>query len=118
MVINSGSIADPFEFTADRQLLGGSKRSANGTYLIDYWDSAGTPIFKRTFSLKWRSITSAQRTAILNKVNECTIASCSATFPDSSTATIYYDPSNGINETTVRSGSGYLYNMEVKFVEA
>lgn len=113
--INGGTpIADPFQISVTHEMLGGGKRSANGTYLLDYTSTT----LKRKVVLSWRLLTSAEKAAIMAKVALCIQGARTMVLPDSTSIDVFYDPSSQPTETTIRDASGYKYNLQIAFVEA
>jgi len=82
------AIADPFQVSITHEMLGGGKRSANGTYLLDYSSTS----LKRKVVLSWRLLTSAERTAIFAKIALCIQSARVLVLPDSTSITVFYDP--------------------------
>ncbi len=112
--INAQTIADPYQISISREMIGGGGRSSNGTYMLDY---ASTTL-KRVVTMSWRLITAAERTSILARIAECIAASRALVLPDGTSITVFYNPEVEPVETMVKDAVGYKYNFQAAFVEA
>lgn len=111
--INTVPVADPFDYQANLEILGASQRSANGTWLIDYFST--TPKYKVT--LQWRLLTLAERNSIITQCTNAITASRALEIPDGRIFTVFLDLGANITETMLRDAGGYKYNLTVSFVE-
>lgn len=112
--INSVSVADPYDFSANVQRLGSLRRSANGTVLLDYFST--TPKYK--IKLQWRLLTPDERTNLATQLTACVTGSRPLVLPDGRTFTVYLDIEGDITETVLRDAVGYKYNVTASFIEA
>lgn len=112
--LNSVTLADPYAFTVTRSMIGGMKEAANGTKHLDY----ASTTMKCKIKVQWRLITEAQRTTIVTQAQNAISASRTLALSDGKSFTVWFDPEAAPTETIVNSGSGYLYNIEVSFLEA
>lgn len=112
--LNSVTLADPSGFSITREMIGGVKEAANGTKHIDY---ASTTL-KAKIKVQWRLVTEAQRAAIVTQAQNAISTSRTLALSDGKSFTVWFDPETPPTETIVNTGTGYLYNIEVAFMEA
>ena len=112
--LNSTTVADPFDYTANLEHLGSYRRSANGTILMDYYST--TPKYR--IKLQWRVLTSAERTALVSQMNACVSGARTLVLPDGRSFSVWLDVENDISEIVLRDATGYKYNVSASFIEA
>lgn len=112
--LNGQTIADPYDYQARFEYLGSQRRSANGTVLLDYFSS--TP--KHKITLQWRLLTSAERTVLVNQLNNAVVAARTLVLPDGRSFSVFLEVGGDVTETMVRTYNAYLYNLSATFIEA
>ena len=111
--LNEVLIADPYEITVDSEVLGSTKRAANGTILTDYI----TTIMQKKITMNWRLISSADRDEIVSGCENAIGTARTLVLPDSRSISVYFPADAAIVETEVRTPGGWLYNIQATFME-
>jgi hypothetical protein len=112
--LNGMPIADPFDFNATLERLGSHRRSANGTLMVDYFQTAP----KYSIKLQWRLLTSAERSLIQTELNNCITAPRTLVLPDGRSFSVVLDMNTDVTETIIREPTGYRYGLSVSLLEA
>lgn len=112
--LNGTSIADPFEFSATLERLGSHRRSANGTLMVDYFQTAP----KYNIKIQWRLLTSSERALIQTELNNCIVSAKTLVLPDGRSFSVILDMNTDVTETIIRDAVGYKYGLSVSLLEA
>lgn len=102
-------------FSYSVEYRGSMQALADGTTQIDLVSDTA----KRTFTLTWKNITTAQKTTIETAFNAIRKASGAFTAPDGQTATVMRDPSQKkLNwDTEVHGDGSYRWSGSMTLVE-
>lgn len=112
--LNSVTIPDPYDYSAALERMGSMRRSANGTIMVDYFQSAP----KLKIKLQWRLLTSTERNTLYTQLNNCVTAARTLVLPDGRSFSVWLDMETEATEILIRDASGYKYNLSASFIEA